>query len=398
MGTGTLRMRLTDAVRTAGGWSTVHLDLSGDRENPEGLAESRRRSVVDRLAARGADAGTAAALSAALSTPSRLPSPFSRYLLARGGEVVVDEAIPGPAPRETLEVGDLPVLAPLIRSGVDEFAYLVVRTSRDGGDVAVHRTGAFFPDTTATVAGRTDTLHKANSGGWSHLNHHEHVEEIWKQTQSELAGEVDRLVQAERPRLLVVSGDVRARGLLLEALGERSASIAVELKKDTRPDAGGEAALAAFATEQVAAVERRERADAVDLLRTRSAHPRPTADVGVLGTVEALRQAQVDTLFIDVDAVADETVLALGDVPWLARDADEAPPPPGGGPGQPGAGGGGARPRRAPHGRADPRRSRGGSRRRRGGAAAVAVGRPRLTDRSRSRPVTRCGKCVRGGT
>lgn len=326
MGTGSLRARLTEAVRTAGGWSTVHLDLSGDRENPEGLAETRRRSVVDRLRSGGADADTADAVSAALSTPSRLPSPFSRYLLARAGEVVVDEAIPGPAPRETLEVGDLPVLAPLIRTGVDEFAYVVVRTSRDGGDVAVHRTGAFFPEATASVAGRTDTLHKANSGGWSHLNHHEHVEEIWKQTQSELAAEVDRLVQTERPRLLVVSGDVRARGLLLEALGDRSTAIAVELKKDTRPDGSGEAALAAFATEQVAEVERRERADAIDLLRTRAAHPRPTADVGVLGAVEAIRQAQVETLFLDIDALEGETLLALADVPWVARQADDAGP------------------------------------------------------------------------
>lgn len=324
MGTGSLRPRLTEAVRTAGGWSTVHLDLSGDRENPEGLAESRCRSVVDRLLAAGADPATAGAVSEALSVPSRLPAPFSRYLLARAGEVVVDEAIPGATRRETLEVGDLPVLAPFIRTGVDEFAYLVVRTSRDGGDVALHRTGAFFPDTTATVTGRTDTLHKANSGGWSHLNHHEHVEEIWKQTQSELAAEVDRLVQAERPRLLVVSGDVRARGLLLEALGERAAAIAAELRKDTRPDGGAEAALAAFATEQVAAVERRERAAAVDLLRTRAAQPRPTADVGVLGAVEALRQAQVDTLFLDVDALDGETLLALGDVPWLAREAGDA--------------------------------------------------------------------------
>ena len=64
--TDTLRGRLTEAVRTTGGWSTVHLDLSGDRENPEGLAESRRRSVRDRLARQGADDATVAAIDAAL--------------------------------------------------------------------------------------------------------------------------------------------------------------------------------------------------------------------------------------------------------------------------------------------------------------------------------------------
>ena len=327
-GTDTLRGRLTEAVRTAGGWSTVHLDLSGDRENPEGLAESRRRSVTERIAAAGADASTSDAVFEALSTPTRLPSPFSRFLLARDGAVVVDEAIPGAAPGETLEVGALPHLAPLIRSGVDEFAYVVVQASRDGGDVALHRTGAFFPEAVATVTGRTDTLHKAQSGGWAMLNQHEHVEEIWKQTQSELSAEVDRLVRDERPRLVVVSGDVRARGLLLDALGERARSLAVELKKDTRAEGGDAGALDAFVGQQVAEVERRDRTDAIDLLRTRLPHERPTAATGLHDVAEALRQGQVDTLFVDVAALEDQALLALGDVPWVAQQEGDAGPAP----------------------------------------------------------------------
>lgn len=327
-GTSTLRARLTEAVRRDGGWSTVHLDLSGDRENPEGLAEARRRSVRDGLAKQGADAATVGAVDDALSTPAGLPSPISRYLLAREGAVVVDEAVPGRLPQEELEVGALPRLAPLIRTGVDEFAYLVVQASRDGGDVTVHRTGAFFPESTASVQGRTDTLHKASSGGWSHLNHHEHVEELWKQTQQELSAEVDRLVREVRPRLLVVSGDLRARGLLLAALAPASRAVAVELKKDTRSDGADGADLDAFVDEQVAAVERRDRADAIDLLRTRLGQERAAAVIGVARVTEALRQAQVDTLFVDVDALADETLLALGDVPWVAADAADAEPAP----------------------------------------------------------------------
>ncbi|WP_375390137.1 Vms1/Ankzf1 family peptidyl-tRNA hydrolase [uncultured Amnibacterium sp.] len=325
-GSDTLRRRLTEAVRATGGWSTVHLDLSGDRENPEGLAESRRRSVRDRLARRGADEATTSAVDVALSTPSGLPSPLSRFLLARDGAVVVDETVPGAAPEETLEVGPLPRIAPLIRTGVDEFAYLVVQASRDGGDIAVHRTGAFFPEATASLQGRTDTLHKANSGGWSHLNHHEHVEELWKQTQHELSAEVDRLVREVRPRLLVVSGDLRARGLLLDALAPASRAIAVELKKDLRSDGGGDADLDRLVGEQVAEVERRERAEAFDALRSRLTQERPTADVGLRPVVEALRQAQVDTLLLDVAALDGERLLALDEVPWLASGAEDAGP------------------------------------------------------------------------
>ncbi|MFD1722588.1 Vms1/Ankzf1 family peptidyl-tRNA hydrolase [Amnibacterium endophyticum] len=323
--TDTLRARLTDAVRRQGGWSTLYLDLSGDRENPEGLAESRRRSALDRLRAAGADEATLRALDGALGEPTGLPSPFTRYLIAREGAVVVDEPIPGPAAGpETLDVGELPSVAPLIRAGVDEFAYLVVQVTRDGGDIAVHRTGAFFPELETTLTGRTDTLHKAASGGWSQQNHHEHVEELWKQTQGELSAEVDRLVQEVRPRLVVVAGDVRARGLLLDALGERSRALAVELKKDTRSDGADAAVLSAFVAEQVAAVEQRDRHDAVDLLRTRLGRERPAATRGLAAVVEALRQAQADTVFVDVGALADERLLALGDVPWLAAEPGDA--------------------------------------------------------------------------
>jgi hypothetical protein len=322
--TETLRTRLTEAERSYGGWATVHIDLSNDRETPEGIAETRRRSVRDRLNRQGADDATAEAVDAALSTPSGLPAPFSRYLLARNGEVVVDEPIPGTAPQETLEVGPLPQLAPLIRTGVDEFCYLVVKVSRDGGDIAVHRTGAFFPETTASVEGRTDTLHKVKTGGWAHLNQQEHVEELWRQNQQELSAEVDRLVREVRPRLVVVAGDVRATGLLLDVLAPASKALAAELQMNVRAGGSDEGVLEAFIDEQVGRVEERDRADALDLLRTRLSQERPAAEIGLRGITEALRQAQVDTLFVDVPALEGETLLALDDVPWLARDAADA--------------------------------------------------------------------------
>ena len=322
--TDTLRARVTEAERATGGWSTVHLDLSGDRTTPEGLVEPRRRGVRERLARQGADPATVDAIDEALSTQSGLPSPFSRYLLAREGRVVVDQAVPGTLPAETYDVGALPRLAPLIATGVDELPYLVVRTSRDGGDVAVHRTGAFFPEATTSTQGRTDTLHKVKGGGWAHLNQQEHVEELWKQNQQELAAEIDRLVREVRPRLLVVSGDVRARGLLLGALAQASRALAVELDSNTRSDGSDDAVLDAFVEEQVAAVERRDRAEALDALRSRRAQERPTALSGLPAVTESLRQAQVDTLFVDVAALEGESLLALAEVPWLAQREDEA--------------------------------------------------------------------------
>ena len=319
-----LRARLTEAVRRPGRWCTVYLDLSNDRENPEGLQESRRRSVRDRLLEGGASETAAATVSDRLTEPTGLPSPFCRYLLVRDDEIELDEAIPGlPGGGEVVEVGPAPLIAPLIRAGVEDFAYLVVQVSRDGGDIAVHRTGAFFPESRSTMQGRTDTLHKFKGGGWAHLNMQEHVEEIWKQTQTELSAEIDRLVLEHRPRLIVVAGDIRARGLLLDALAERSRAIAVELPKDTRSGGADPSALTEFTEQQIDALLERDQADLLDLLRTRLGQPRSAAGTGLAAVVQALRQAQVDTLLIDVDALEGDTLLALDDAPWVAHGQED---------------------------------------------------------------------------
>jgi len=320
-----LRARLTETVRQPGRWSTVYLDLSNDRENPEGLQESRRRAVRDRLLELGASDAAAATVSDRLTEPTGLPSPLCRYLLAKDDEVVLDETIPGvPAGEEVIAVGPTPLIAPLIRSGVEDFTYLTVQVSRDGGDIAVHRTGAFFPESRSTMQGRTDTLHKVKGGGWAHLNQQEHVEEIWKQTQTELSAEIDRLVLEHRPRLLVVAGDIKARGLLLDALAERSRGIAVELAKDTRSGGADPSALTEFADQQIGELLQRDSESLLDLLRTRLGQPRSAAGTGVSAVVEALRQAQVDTVLLDADSLDGETLVALDDVPWIATDESDA--------------------------------------------------------------------------
>jgi Bacterial archaeo-eukaryotic release factor family 2 len=316
-----LRARLTEAVRRQGRWITVYLDLSNDRENPEGLQESRRRSIRDHLLEAGAPKSAVENIDSRLTVPTGLPAPFCRYLLICDDEVQLDEAIPGtPAGGEIAEVGPVPLIAPLIRSGVEDFAYLVVQVSRDGGDIAVHRTGAFFPELSSTMQGRTDTLHKVKGGGWAHLNQQEHVEEIWKQTQMELSAEIDRLVLEHRPRLMVVAGDIKARVLLLDALADRSRGIAVEFPKDTRSGGADPAALVEFTERQIQALLERDQHDVIDLLHTRLGQERSAASAGLRPVVEALRQAQADTVLLDIDAIGDAELLALSDQPWLAAD------------------------------------------------------------------------------
>lgn len=307
-----------------GRWSTVHLDLSGDRENPEGLLETRRSSVRDQLLKAGASEAAATRVDEALGVPSGLPSPLSRFLLLRDDEIVLDEVLPGePRSAELVAVGALPSLVPLLLHRLDEFPYLVVEVSRIGGDIALRRTGAVAPDVTETLTGRTDTVKKFHGGGWSHLRFQHHVEAIWKQNQSGLASEVDRLVLAHRPRLIVLTGDVHARQLLVEALSEAAKPLVAVFPRETRADGAEDSPLLEFTEAQVERVLEQELHDALDLYNGRIGRGDGTAERGVGPIVHALQQAQVDTLFVDPDALRDRTLLALEAAPWVATAPEE---------------------------------------------------------------------------
>jgi hypothetical protein len=323
--TGERASELANLLQQPGRWTTVYLDMSADRETQEGLVETRRRSVRDELLRAGAPEGAVDRIDEVLAVPTGLPGPMSRYLLLRDDEPVLDELLAGdPRSDQVVAIGALPQLAPLLKHRLEEFPYLVVETSRDGGDIALRRTGAFAPDETETVQGRTDTIKKFHGGGWSHLRYQHHVEAVWKQNQSELAAEVDRLVSEHRPRLIVVSGDVHAWQLLTEQLAEATKPLVAVFPRETRADGAEDSPLLEFIEGQVERVLEQELHDALDLFRARIGRGDGTAEQGVGQIVHALQQAQVDTLFVDPTAFGDRTLLALAEQPWIATAPEES--------------------------------------------------------------------------
>jgi hypothetical protein len=323
--TGERASELATLLQQPGRWTTVYVDMSADRETQEGLVETRRRSLRDELLRAGASEASADQVDEVLAVPTGLPGPMSRYLLLRDDELELDELIAGdPRSDEVVSVGSLPQLTPLLKHRLEEFPYLVVETSRDGGDIALRRTGSIVPDETQTVQGRTDTIKKFHGGGWSHLRYQHHVEAVWKQNQSELAAEVDRLVSEHRPRLIVVSGDVHAWQLLLEELAEATKPLVAVFPRETRADGAEDSPLLEFIEIQVERVLEQELHGALDVYRGRMGRGDGTAEQGVGPIVHALQQAQVDTLFIDPAALGDRTLLALADQPWVATAPEES--------------------------------------------------------------------------
>ncbi len=312
------REHLAELLQQEGPWTFAYVD--GPGEEPQVVEEAREDSVRRRLEDAHAPAEDIEAIDGALRQREGLPAPSSRYLLARNGTIEIDESFPGPrVGPEQLGHDAVPPLLPLMRHQDDRLHYVVVETGRDGAEVRWERAGR-EPEITHDIEGRTDALPKVQTGGWSQPRYQRASEEIWKLNQREVAHTVNELVRDRAPAFVVVSGDVRARQLLLDELPEVPHQSIVEVDAHTRADGADEGTLESAIAEQLethhdaAVAEANDRADA--------GHGRRGAH-GLREVVNALQQAQVDTLLLDARLTeTDELLDALVAPPWVGY-ADE---------------------------------------------------------------------------
>ena len=312
--------------REGGDYSQVYLDMSVDTSDPPAVKEERRKSVLDTLAAAGAPMADIDAMTDVLATSTTAPSPSCLYVLVKNGEILIEQVLSGTAVGpESVSYGAMPDFAPLLRTQILDFAYLVVETARDGGEVRLYRAGSRQPESEDHVQGRTDTLHKVRRGGdWRNDHFQNHTEEIWKQTQSQLADTVDSVVRQHAPRLIVLAGDIRARQLLAEQLSEASRVILAVEPTNTRADGSSDDALEERITAEIQRVLANDKRAVLDILNTHDGRGDNLVELGFGPVVHALAGAQADTVIIDLDGLAGRDALALAAEPWIATTPEDA--------------------------------------------------------------------------
>lgn len=315
---------LAQFYRERGNWTQVYVDASGDVEDPRGTAASRRRNVRKGLEEAGAPVGDMDAIEDVLVETPGVASPVCRFILVREGTVELSEVLPGPpVASDRATFGPVPDLLPVLQHRPGNFSYLVVEAGRDGGEVRLYRTDSVAPITDTTVEGRTDSLHKVQTGGWSHARYQHHSEEIWKHNAGELAVAIDELVREHRPRLLVLAGDVRASQLLQEQLSVESRRVLSTVSTYTRPDGASDDALNDHLAEQLDALLADDVRVALERLAGEQGRGEGTAEAGVGAVVHALQQGQVETVLLDPQRLRERNLLALDGEPWVATAPEE---------------------------------------------------------------------------
>jgi hypothetical protein len=299
---------LTEVYDGAGGhdrskpgpFASVYLDTSQAVENADKESELRWQHQRHLLADQGADRATLEALNEAVAAyPPQVRSSGRVLVAAAGGRMLLDRELPAAPRRQIAAWAPLPHLMPLLAQSPDTVPHVVAVVDRIGAEVTAYGPRG-RPVAGVEVEGEDHPIRKVQPGGWSQQRFQRRAENLWERNAKDVAERVDAMVESTGARLLVLAGDVRARGALLNALPTRSQALAVASEAGSRaPGASADS----LRREVHRLVESARDAEYADLLATWASEygRRDRAVDGMRAVVAALAEAQVQTLVIRDD-------------------------------------------------------------------------------------------------
>ncbi|ROP65174.1 hypothetical protein EDF24_1016 [Curtobacterium sp. PhB130] len=322
--TNELHRVLGQRLEGGGTWAWAYVDASANVEDPRRQAALKLRAVEEALRAQGSDLDAVDVIAGELEDTPGIPAPVARYVLVHDGELVLSEVLPGPMhAAESIGAGAVPDLVPLVAHRPIDLPFLVVQIGKDGGGYRAYKLGhPGNSDDEQRIQGETFDQHKVKGGfgDWKQPRWQGRTEEIWRQNTAEVATAIDKAVERLSPALIVVSGDLQARPMLIERLSSDARRLVSEV-----PGGGfDETVVGDHVRVALARVIAGHRHDLEDSLRTHVGRGDNQAVTGLGPVVEALQQAQGSTIALDAVAIGDRTLLALGTAPWVATAPEQA--------------------------------------------------------------------------
>jgi hypothetical protein len=298
---------LTPVLEAEGPVVSVHLDTTRTDPLAAGELEARWARMRTDLAADGAPEGLLEEIQETVLAPLPLGGRHGRSVFATDAGILVDRVLPAPPSRESAHRGEFPQLLPLLRLVPFAVSQLLVVVDRAGADLHLrapenpsiaHGPNGLGED--GRVEGGHDVLHKASVGGgpqhgWRADNFEARVEDSWERNADAVADALERTLRERSVDMVMLSGDVRAIGLLREALGRETRERILEVPGGSRGaalDRGPFREALTAATDEFIAARQQELAE-----RFRESQARDGASVGGAAEVaQALRRGQVEEL------------------------------------------------------------------------------------------------------
>lgn len=315
---------LAALYRQAGSASTVYADVTQDTSDPRRTGTIKQRTVREALMDAGAPEVDAAVIVDLLEEPPGIGGSVSRLLVVREGAVEVNELLPGvPLAELMVTYGPVPALIPLLIQRPRDLCYVVAEVGRDGGEIRQYRLSRVQPVAHRAVRGDTEFLTKVQSEDAFLANgrYQHHTEEIWKRNEGLVAAAIDEVVRDSGAELLVVTGDVRARQLLIDQLSTATVKILTVVPANTRPGGATTDELDADLHRHIDSILAADEHDALVGLET--GRNDGLAETDLAAVIRSIQQGQVDVLIIAPSTMDDDTLIALDREPWVATSSEE---------------------------------------------------------------------------
>jgi hypothetical protein len=207
---------LTPVLTAEGPFVTVHVGSESAVEQAADRYDLAWKNLLTELEDRDVPAPVRSALSEARGDHADGPARLLVASLA-SGEVLLAAPVAVRPAVDTIDVGPLPRLLPLVSDVTARVPHVVVTADRTGADV----TAFFETDKVArevTVKGRTLHLHKVQGGGWAHRRYQHRSENQWKENGEDIADTAQQLAEQIGAEVIIGVGDEREVSLVHKAL------------------------------------------------------------------------------------------------------------------------------------------------------------------------------------
>jgi hypothetical protein len=310
--------QITDLYQSKGPFASVTLDVSRAAENAHREHELRVRHATAELIDAGADATVVTLLAERVGEQVNESAPVGRSVVANAGGIVFDELLRTEVEQVRATWGALPDVIPWIvhQDGLTPFVLATV--DHEGGDVATYVSDVPDPAEQTEAGGETRHINKVPSGGWSQLRYQHVTENVWKQNAEDVADEILAAVRTG-PDLVLLAGNPYSRSAVAGRL-EGAPLTVVQLESGSRAEDGGDEALQQTVREALLEQTVARRLEMIHTLQERIGQDAAVA-VDVDAVADAFVRGQVETLLLDPDAAAEQTVtprdhpgLSLGEV------------------------------------------------------------------------------------
>jgi hypothetical protein len=322
--TGSLK-QYADLYRLPGPWCSAYVNAGTGTVDTLEASDVAPGNVRTQLEAEGASAPDLDAMEQAMAPAAGVPAPVARFVVVRHGKAEINEVLPGDLVLpERVSMDPIPDLLPLVKHRPEEFPYVVAEVSREHAELRLYYAGAGAAESTREVQGSTEHVSKFQGGGWAHLRFQHHTEDVWRRNADEVAAEIDRIVSDNGARLVVLAGDIRARGLVQDQLSKATQALVSVVDSHTHTAGADGTLLTDQVNQRVAEQWAAEQQAVMDRLAMEEGQANPESATGIGAVIHAMQQAQVEVLILNDAALAERTLLALDAEPWVATAEEES--------------------------------------------------------------------------